>query len=115
LGITTENTRIDDILETSTISAASTMSLTMPRIGLQRHVSSSWSVVESKYFRQPQVVVAVGDYNCLAKAVGEEETVLPEEVHNKMKTLLTNYYSLKHSDFDAILDFHVRFERIHPF
>ena len=32
-----------------------------------------------------------------------------------MKGLLTEYNSLKTIDFDNILDFHVQFERIHPF
>ena len=32
-----------------------------------------------------------------------------------MKALLADYYALKQVTFDDILDFHVRFERIHPF
>ena len=43
---------------------------------------------------------AVGDYKRLPNEVGGGETSLPENVHREMK---------------GILDFHVRFERIHPF
>lgn len=32
-----------------------------------------------------------------------------------MRLLLMDYYSLEQPGFDNILDFHVRFERIHPF
>ena len=58
---------------------------------------------------------AVGDYKRLANALGEEETTQPEEVHKKMKALLATYHAIKKTQFDDILDFHVRFERIHPF
>ena len=58
---------------------------------------------------------AVGDYKRLANAVGEEETAQPEEVHRRMKSLLADYNSQKQVTFDNLLDFHVGFERIHPF
>ena len=58
---------------------------------------------------------AVGDYKRLANAVGEEETAQPEEVHRRMKSLLADYNSQKQVTFDDLLDFHVGFERIHPF
>ena len=43
------------------------------------------------------------------------ETVLPEEVADKMKALLTEYNGKEEKTFEDILDFHVKFERIHPF
>ena len=43
------------------------------------------------------------------------ETALPEEVATKMKALLTEYNAKQKPSFDDILDFHVQFERIHPF
>ena len=51
----------------------------------------------------------------LANEVGGEETAKPEEVHKKMKALIVRYNTLKQVKFDDILDFHVQFERIHPF
>ena len=47
--------------------------------------------------------------------VGGMETTLPEEVADKMKNLLIEYRNKKEKTFDDILDFHVKFERIHPF
>jgi len=58
---------------------------------------------------------AVGDYKRLVNEVGGEDTTLPEEVHQRMKELLSRYYSIKDITFDDVLDFHVCFERIHPF
>ena len=43
------------------------------------------------------------------------DTALPEEVADKMKGLLTEYNGKEEKTFENILDFHVKFERIHPF
>ena len=58
---------------------------------------------------------AVGDYKKLPNEVGGMDTALPEEVSAKMKALLTKYNAKKEKTFEDILDFHVKFERIHPF
>ena len=58
---------------------------------------------------------AVGDYKKLPNEVGGMDTTIPEEVANKMKTLLMEYNAKDAKTFEDILDFHVKFERIHPF
>ena len=58
---------------------------------------------------------AVGDYKKLPNEVGGRDTVLPEEVADKMKILLMEYNAKDAKTFEDILDFHVKFERIHPF
>ena len=58
---------------------------------------------------------AVGDYKKLPNEVGGMDTTIPEEVANKMKTLLMEYNANDAKTFEDILDFHVKFERIHPF
>ena len=57
----------------------------------------------------------VGDYKMLENEVGGMETVKPCEVAVKIKDLLTQYNSKAQITFDDILDFHVQFEKIHPF
>ena len=57
----------------------------------------------------------VGEYKKLPNEVGGIETTLPEEVSNEMKILLTEYNSKKIHSIEDIIDFHVKFERIHPF
>ena len=57
----------------------------------------------------------VGGYKKQPNEVGGMETALPEEVSDKMKALLAAYNAKDEKTFDDILDFHVRFERIHPF
>ena len=58
---------------------------------------------------------AVGDYKRLPNEVGGIDTCLPENVHQEMKSLIKAYNSIKNPSFEDILDFHVRFEVIHPF
>ena len=58
---------------------------------------------------------AVGDYKRLPNEVGGMNTCPPQEVHQQMKALLAEYNAIKHKSLNDILDFHVRFEAIHPF
>lgn len=58
---------------------------------------------------------AVGDYKKKPNEVGGRETALPENVADEMKCLLDEYNSFAKITFEDILDFHVKFEQIHPF
>lgn len=58
---------------------------------------------------------AVGEYKKIPNEVGGMDTTLPEEVADKMKMLLKEYNVIKEKTLEDILDFHVKFERIHPF
>ena len=58
---------------------------------------------------------AVGEYKRLPNDVGGQNTCAPEDVHKQMKALLDEYNQKKNKSFEDILDFHVRFEQIHPF
>ena len=116
LGITSENTRIDDIMETVNhfrcidyVIDHATDKIT------ETHIKQLHLILKTNTSDSQKPWFAVGDYKRLANAVGEEETAQPEEVHNKMKALLATYHTIKKTQFDDILDFHVRFERIHPF
>lgn len=58
---------------------------------------------------------AVGYYKQVPNEVGGMDTALPEEVADRMKILLEEYNNKKEKTLEDILDFHVKFERIHPF
>ena len=116
LGITSENTRIDDIMETVNhfrcidyVIDHATDKIT------ETHIKQLHLILKTNTSDSQKPWFAVGDYKRLANAVGEEETAQPKEVHKKMKALLATYHAIKIIQFDDILDFHVRFERIHPF
>ncbi len=57
----------------------------------------------------------VGDYKKYPNEVGGEETCSPEKVKEEMKKLLSSYNDIKNKSFEQILDFHAKFESIHPF
>jgi Fic family protein len=116
LGITSENTRIDDIMETVNhfrcidyVIDHATDKIT------EAHIKQLHLMLKTNTSDSHKPWFAVGDYKHLANAVGEEETTQPEEVHKKIKALLATYHAIQKIQFDDILDFHVRFERIHPF
>jgi Fic family protein len=58
---------------------------------------------------------AVGEYKRIPNEAGGMDTCLPENVHEEMKKLLEEYNAKKRKTLQDIIDFHVRFERIHPF
>ena len=57
----------------------------------------------------------VGEYKRIPNEVGGNLTCLPENVHCEMSALLKEYNSKKEKSLDDIIDFHKRFETIHPF
>ena len=57
----------------------------------------------------------VGDYKQLPNEVGGNATCPPEEVHTRMKELLSAYNAKSSKSLDDIIDFHQQFETIHPF
>ncbi len=116
LGVTTENISVDDIMETINhfrcidyIIDHATDKIT------EAHIKQLHAILKNNTSDSRKDWFAVGDYKRLANEVGEQETVAPKEVHRHMKALISDYNALKQVTFDDILDFHVRFERIHPF
>ena len=81
----------------------------------ESHIKQLHLILKTNTSDSRKAWFAIGDYKRLANSVGEEETTQPQAVHGQMKLLLADYHALKNVDFDNLLDFHVRFERIHPF
>lgn len=57
----------------------------------------------------------VGEYKSRKNMVGDLITTPPEKVKSTIEKLLNEYNKKQKISFDDILDFHVKFERIHPF
>jgi len=57
----------------------------------------------------------VGDYKLKANVVGGLETSLPSSVPSDMKKLIETYRNKIEITINDIIDFHFRFELIHPF
>lgn len=116
IGATTETTRIDDILETINhfrcidyIIDNATERIT------ERHIKQLHLILKTNTSDSRKDWFAVGDYKRLPNEVGGEETTAPEDVQKQLKILLADYNSSPQKTLEDILDFHVKFERIHPF
>jgi fic family protein len=57
----------------------------------------------------------VGEYKARPNIVGGMETSEPKDVATDMQHLLFSYTEKMHISFEDIVEFHFRFERIHPF
>lgn len=57
----------------------------------------------------------IGDYKKKKNFVGNITTSLPSNVVNDMKELLEWYDKILNKTVEDIIEFHVRFEKIHPF
>lgn len=116
IGVTEENIRVDDIVETTNhfrcidliIDAAEEKlnETLIKRLHLLLKSGTSDSMKD--WFR-------VGEYKMLPNEVGGMQTCLPEQVADEMRSLLKAYNSKKRHTLEDIIDFHQRFECIHPF
>ena len=116
LGVTTGSTSVDDIMETVNHFRCIDYVIdhAMDKI-TETHIKQLHAILKMNTSDSHKSWFAVDDYKRLPNEVGGEETVLPDDVHNRMKALIGGYNAVKKVDFDDILTFHVLFERIHPF
>lgn len=103
IGITDESVNVDDIIDHAGDKLTESMIKELHNI-----LKSGTSDSRKSWFN-------VGEYKRLPNEVGDNETCLPEDVHKKMKELLTHYKGIKTKTLEDIIDFHCHFERIHPF
>lgn len=116
LGVTDKAVKVDDIVETvnhfrcvDLIIEGAHTKLTESFIKQLHFILKSGTTDSQKSWFK------VGDYKMLENEVGGSETTKPVEVFGAIKALLKEYNSKSKITFDDILDFHVRFESIHPF
>ena len=71
--------------------------------------------VENEVLNVDDVIETANHFRCIDMIIDHAKAALPEEVAGEMKALLTKYNTKAEKTFEDILDFHVKFERIHPF
>ena len=115
LGITDDAVKVDDIVETVNHFRC-----------IDLAIEGGTTKLSEIFIKQLHYILKTGttdakkswfktdDYKMLKNQVGGTETVRPEDVATEMKALLADYNSKSEITFDDILDFHVRFESIHP-
>ena len=116
IGIEKEVLNVDDVIETANHFRCIDMIIDHAKLALtEKFIKELHLILKNGTSDSRKDWFAVGDYKKMPNEVGGMETALPEEVADRMKKLLSEYNNKEEKTFDDILDFHVKFERIHPF
>lgn len=116
IGISDESVNVDDIIETTNHFRCIDLIIERTEeILSETFIKELHHILKSGTSDSRKDWFAVGEYKRLPNEVGGMETCLPENVSKEMKALLKEYNAKKDKSLDDILDFHHRFERIHPF
>lgn len=116
IGLESEVLNVDDVLETANHFRCIDMIIDHAKDVLsEKFIKELHFVLKNGTSDSRKEWFVVGDYKKIPNEVGGMNTTLPEEVAQRMKELLKEYNDKKEKSFEDILDFHVKFERIHPF
>ena len=109
-----ENILVDDIIETLNHFKCFDYIIDIAECKLSEKIIKEIHL-KLKYNTVNKLKFKIGDYKTLSNVVGGLETTAPEDVHSEMIELLDWYNDIENVDIKDIVEFHYRFERIHPF
>ena len=116
IGITDEVINVDDIVETANhfrcidlIIGKANLNITESLIKQLHFILKNGTTDSRKNW------FVVGDYKKLPNEVGGRVTTSPEKVEDEVKSLIEWYNNIKNKTLSDIIEFHYRFEFIHPF
>ncbi len=116
VGVAGEVLNVDDVIETANHFRCIDEIIESAKTALsEKLVKKLHQILKSGTSDSRKDWFAVGDYKKLPNEVGGRSTTLPKEVAARMKSLLEEYNAKGEKTLEDILDFHVKFERIHPF
>lgn len=112
----TPTARVDDIIETTNHFICFDYILQNLEQPLnEEYIKTLHRLLKTNTFSSRAAEAVVGDYKKYPNEVGDIATTEPEDVQSSMHELLKWYNNIDNQSFDDILDFHARFEKIHPF
>lgn len=116
IGVENEVLNVDDVIETANHFRCVDLLIDKAKAALsEKLIKDLHFILKTGTSDARKDWFAVGAYKKLPNEVGGMVTALPEEVSEKMRSLLAKYNAKKNKTFEDILGFHVQFERIHPF
>ena len=116
IGFENESVNVDDVIETSNHFHCIDMVIDQAGSALsEKFIKELHFVLKTGTSDSRKDWFKVGEYKKLPNEVGGNDTTLPENVAGEMRKLLADYNALPSKTFEAIVAFHVAFERIHPF
>ena len=116
IGVETGSINVDDVIETANHFRLVSLIIDNAKSVLtEEFIKELHLILKNGTSDSRKDLFAVGDYKKLPNEVGGMNTALPEEVSDNMKELLNKYNAKEEISIEDILDFHVKFEKIHPF
>lgn len=116
IGITDMAVKVDDIVETTNHFRAIDYIIERTEGKLtEAYIKQLHLILKSGTSDASREWFNVGEYKQLPNEVGGMETAPPEKVHDAMQRLLREYNAVRRPTLEQIIDFHQRFESIHPF
>lgn len=116
IGITDETLNVDDIVETTNHFRCIDLIIDRTEEKLsERFIKELHRILKTGTSDSRKAWFKVGDYKKLPNEVGGNATCPPEEVHSRMKALLSAYNAKPGKTLEDIIDLHQQFETIHPF
>lgn len=116
IGMESETLNVDDIVETVNHFKCIDMVIDNVENALsERFIKQLHAVLKTGTADSRKDWFAVGDYKRVPNEAGVRATTLPEEVGAEMRELMKYYNRTKVKSLEDIIDFHYRFECIHPF
>ena len=116
IGMENEVLNVDDIIETANHFRCIDLIIDNAKATLtEKFIKNIHLILKNGTSDSRKDWFAVGNYKRVPNEVGGMATASQEEVSTKMKVLLGEYARKNEITFEDILDFHVKFERIHPF
>lgn len=117
IGLSEQAVNVDDVIETVNHFRCIDMVIEDAKASLtEKFIKSLHENLKRGTSDSRKSWFTVGDYKKLPNEVGGRDTALPEEVSGQMQDLLKEYRNGRsEKTLEEMIDFHVRFERIHPF
>lgn len=117
IGVTEGNEKVDDIIETVNHFRCFDYILTVADKELSEDIIKKIHLIlKSGTTDSQKEWFAVGDYKKRPNVIGDMvETTHPSKVAVEIRRLLKDYRERGNITFEDIIDFHYKFEKIHPF
>ena len=116
IGIDKKTINVDDIIETVNHFKCIDMIIDNANKNIsEKLIKNLHKILKNSTSDSKKDWFAVGEYKKFPNTVGDILTARPDEVEKKMKKLIAQYNAKKTKSLDDLLDFHYKFECIHPF
>lgn len=116
IGLTDEVINVDDIVETANHFRCIDLIIDKANLNITENlIKQLHFILKNGTTDSRKNWFVVGDYKKLPNEVGGRVTTSPEKVEDEVKSLIEWYNNIKNKTLNDIIEFHYRFEYIHPF